>query len=330
MAYRTTSGTQGLRRRLALLTILCGFSTTLLAQNFPNRTIKLIVPLAAGGTGDTIARAMAESMSKELGETVVVENKPGAGGLLGTEFVSAAPADGYTMLVISPSHVINPLLHADKKTYDPIRNFDPVTVMANTHQLIVAHPSVPVKNLRELIDYAKRNPGKLSYGSAGVGSATHLNMELFLQMAGITAVHVPYRGSTQARQDVISGQVQLAMDGLLPLQQFLKDGRLTPIGLTSNKRALSNPEIPLIGDVVPGYVSETWYGILVPAGTPKEIVAKLHAAAARALNSPALKERFMKLGAETVGNSPADFKKLLEIEQKTWAKMVKDTGAKAE
>ena len=300
------------------------------AQTYPGRPIKLIVPLAAGGTGDTLARVMGEGMSKELGVPVVVENKPGAGGLVGTESVAGAPPDGYTLLVVSPSHVINPLLHADKKTYDPVKGFEPITVMANTHQIIVAHPSVGVKNLRELIDYAKKNPGKLSYGSAGTGSATHLNMELFLSMAGISVVHVPYRGSTQARQDVLSGQVQLAMDGLLPLQQFIKEGKLIPIGITSSKRATSNPDIPLIGEVVPGYVSDTWYAILAPAGTPKTVVAKLHDAAVKALTSPTVKDHFARLGAETVGSSPDEFRKLLETEQKTWAKVVKDTGAKAE
>jgi tripartite-type tricarboxylate transporter receptor subunit TctC len=301
-----------------------------MAQSFPHKPIRLIVPLSAGGTGDTLARTVGEAMSRELGQPVVIENKPGAGGLVGTEMAAAAPADGYTLLVVSPAHVINPLLHADKKTYDPLKGFEPITVMANTHQMIVAHPSVPVKNVRELIDYAKKNPGKLNYGSAGTGSATHLNMELFLSMAGIQVVHVPYKGSTQARQDVLSGQVQLAVDGLLPLQPLIKDGRLIPIGLTSSKRSPSNPDIPVIGEVVPGYASDTWYGILAPAGTPKEIIATLHAAAAKALKSPAVKDRFQKLGADTVGNTPEEFRKLLEADQKTWARVVKDTGAKVD
>lgn len=314
---------------LAMLVALAA-PTIASAQPFPNRAIKLIVPLAAGGTGDTLARAAADGMGKELGESVVVENRPGAGGLLGTESVAAAPADGYTLIVASPAHVINALLHAGKKSYDPVRGFEPVSVMAYTHQLIVAHRSVPAKNLRELIDYAKRNPGKLSYGSAGTGSATHLNMELFLSMAGISVLHVPYRGSTQARQDVLSGQVQLAMDGLLPLQQFIKEGRITVMGLTSGRRALSNPDLPLIGDVVPGYASDTWYGILAPAGTPGDVVARLHGAAVKAITSPAVKERFAKLGADTVGGSPEEFRRLIESEQKTWAKVIRDSGVKVD
>ena len=300
------------------------------AQAYPSRPVKLVVPLAPGGTGDTLARAIGDEMAKELGQPFVIENKPGAGGLVGTELVANAPADGYTLVMVSPSHTINPMLHAGKKTYDPIKGFETITVAANTHQLIVAHPSVPAKSLKELIDYAKKNPGKLNYGSAGTGSATHLNTELFKTMAGVDIVHVPYKGSTQARQDVLSGQVQLAMDGLLPLQPLIKEGRLVPIALTSSKRAQSNPEIPTIGELVPGYASDTWYGILAPAGTPKDVVAKLHASAVRALNSPALKERFRTLGAETVGNSPEEFRSMLLKEQQTWARVMKDAGVKPE
>ncbi len=300
------------------------------AQGYPNKPIKLIVPLAAAGTGDTLARTVGEQMSKELGQPVVIENKPGAGGLVGTEMVAAAPADGYTLLAVSPSHVINPALYSGKKTYDALKSFEPITVMANTHQVIVAHPSVEAKDLKELIAYAKKNPGKLNYGSAGTGSATHLNMELFRSMAGVDIVHVPYKGSTQARNDVLAGQVQLAMDGLLPLQPLIKDGRLKPLAITSGRRAQSNPEIPTIGESVPGYASDTWYGILVPAGTPKEIIARLHAAAVKALNSPAVRERLTRLGAEPVGNTPEEFRKLLEREQALWVRVVKDSGAKVE
>ena len=315
----------------ALLTV-SAFGSLSIAQAqsaYPNRPIKMIVPLAAAGTGDTLARIVGEGMAKELGQPVVIENRPGAGGLLGTETVAAAPADGYTLLAVSPSHVINPALYK-KATYDALKSFEPITVMANTHQVIVAHLSVPVKNIRELIDYAKKNPGKLNYGSAGTGSATHLNMELFKSMSGVDIVHVPYKGSTQARNDVLAGQVQLAMDGLLPVQPLIQDGRLKALAITSSKRAHSNPEIPTIGETVPGYASDTWYGILVPAGTSKDVIAILHRAAVNALNSPGVRERLTKLGAEPVGNTPGEFRKLLESEQKTWAKVVKDSGAKVE
>jgi tripartite-type tricarboxylate transporter receptor subunit TctC len=315
-------------RLLAAALLLCGaFAAN---AQYPNKPIKIIVPLAAAGTGDTLARAVADAMAKELGQPVIVENKPGAGGLVGTEMVAASAPDGYTLLAVSPSHVINPALHA-KKTYDPLKDFETITVMANTHQVIVAHPSTPASTLKELIDYAKKNPGKLTYGSAGLGSATHLNMELFKSMAGIDILHVPYKGSTQARQDVLAGQVNLAMDGLLPVQPLIKDGRLRALAITSSRRAQSNPEIPTIAEAgVPGYASDTWYGLLVPAKTPKEIVAKLQQAAVKGLHSAQVRERFAKLGAEAVGNTPEEFARLLAQEQKTWTKVVKDSGAKAE
>ncbi len=318
-----------LRRALvAAALVALALPTAALAQSFPTRPIKIIVPLAAGGTGDTLARTMAEAMTRELGQPVIIENKPGAGGLVGAEAALQAAPDGYTLLAVSPALVINPLLHADKKTYDAVKSFDPVTVMANTHQMIVAHPSTGFRTTRDLIDYAKKNPGKLNYGSAGTGSATHLNMELMLSMAGIDVVHVPYKGSTQARQDVLAGQVQLASDGLLPLQPLIKDGRLNAIGIMSSKRAQSNPEIPTIGETVKGYHSDTWYGVVAPAGVPKDVLAKLHAAAVKGLTQPATRERFANLGAEIVANSPEDFRALIESEHRTWSKVVKDLAGK--
>jgi tripartite-type tricarboxylate transporter receptor subunit TctC len=317
-------------RIAAFAAMLAALSWPAWPQAFPGKPIRIVVPFAVGGTGDTLTRTVGDEMSRELGQPIVVDNKPGAGGLVGTELVAAAPNDGYTLLLVSPAHVILPELHKGKKVYDPIRGFEPITVFANTHQLIVAHPSVPVNNVAELIEYAKKNPGKLNYGSAGTGSATHLNMSMFLTMAGIDIVHVPYKGSTQARNDVLAGQVQLAMDGLLPLQPLIKDGRLKAIALTSSKRSQSAPEIPVIGEVVKGYASDTWYALMAPAGTPKEVIARLHASAAKALASPEVKARLEKLGAEPVANSPEDFRAMLLREQAQWAKVVRDSGAKAD
>jgi len=316
------------RALLAAALVALAVPVTAPAQSFPTRPIKIIVPLAAGGTGDTLARTMAEAMTKELGQPVIIENKPGAGGLVGAEAALQAAPDGYTLLAVSPALVIQPLVHSDKKTYDAVKAFDPVTVMANTHQMVVAHPSTGFRSAKDLIDYAKKNPGKLSYGSAGTGSATHLNMELFLTMAGIDVLHVPYKGSTQARQDVLAGQVQLASDGLLPLQPLIKDGRLVAIGLMSSRRSQSNPDIPTLGETVKGYASDTWYGIVAPAGVPKDVLAKLHAAAVRGLTQPVTKERFANLGAEIVANSPEEFRALIASEQQTWSKVVNALAGK--
>ncbi len=315
----------------ALTTIaatLLAFSSALAhAQAYPTKVIRMVVPLAPGGTGDTLARTVGEEMGKALNTTVVIDNRPGAGGLIGTKTVATAAADGYTLINVSPSHVITPALYSGK-TYDPIKDFTAVIHIANTYQIIVAHPSLPAKNLKELIDLAKKTPGKLSYGSAGTGSATHLNMELFKSMAGVDITHIPYKGSTFARIDTVGGQVQLAMDGLLPVLPLIKDGKLRPLGLTSSKRSAVAPDIPTIGETVPGYATDVWYGILAPAKTPKLIISTLHGAATKAMNTPATAARLKQLGTDPVGGSSEQFAKLIEKEAKLWAKVVQVSGAK--
>jgi tripartite-type tricarboxylate transporter receptor subunit TctC len=287
----------------------------------------MIVPLAPGGTGDTLARTVGEEMGKQLNTNIVVDNRPGSGGLIGTQTVASAAPDGYTLINVSPSHVINPALHT-RNTYDPIKDFEAVIHIANTYQIIVAHPSLPAKTLKELIDLAKKTRGKLSYGSAGTGSATHLNMELFKSMAGVDITHIPYKGSTFARMDTVGGQVQLAMDGLLPVLPLIKEGKLRPLGLTSSKRSQIAPDIPTIGETVPGYATDTWYGILVPAKTPKPIIAALHGAALKAMNTPATAARLKQLGTDPVGGTSEQFAKLIASEAKLWAKVVQVSGAK--
>lgn len=314
----------------ALAALLLCLSAFARAQGFPDKPIKIVVPLAAAGTGDTLARAVGEAMSKELGQPVVIENRPGAGGLVGTQFVATSPADGYTLLAVSPSHIINATLYS-RAGYDPVKGFEPITLMAYTHQILVAHPSVPFNDLKGLIDYAKKHPGELNYGSAGTGSATHLNMELFKSMAGVNIVHVPYKGSTQARQDVVGGQVQLAMDGLLPVLNLIKQGRLKPLALTSGHRSKTAPDIPTMSEAgVPGYLSDTWYGLLAPAGTPKDVLAKLEKAAVDALKDPAVRERLTKAGAEPAGTTAAEFGQVIQREQPIWAKVVRESGAKVD
>ncbi len=308
----------------ALLTITTTASAT---EQFPSKVIRMIVPLAPGGTGDTLARTVGEEMGKQLNTNIVVDNRPGSGGLIGTQTVASAAPDGYTLINVSPSHVINPALHT-RKTYDPIKDFEAVIHIANTYQIIVAHPSLPAKTLKELIDLAKKTPGKLSYGSAGTGSATHLNMELFKSMAGVDITHIPYKGSTFARMDTVGGQVQLAMDGLLPVLPLIKEGKLRPLGLTSSKRSAIAPDIPTIGETVPGYATDTWYGILVPAKTPKPIIAALHGAALKAMNTPATAARLKQLGTDPVGGTSEQFAKLIASEAKLWAKVVQVSGAK--
>ena len=253
-------------RLLALLLgiLLCHFCG---AQAYPTKPVRMIVPLAAGGTGDTLARFVSEEMARILGQPFVVENRPGSGGVIGTEAVARSAPDGYTLLSASPSHVIHPALRP-KVGYDPIKDFEPITVIANTHQLIVGHPSVPAANVRELVAYAKKNPGKLNYGSAGSGSATHLNMELFKAMSGTFIVHIPYRGSTQSRQDLVAGEVQLSVDGLLPTLPLIRAGKLKAFGLTSSRRSSAAPEIPTLAEAgITGYASDT---LVRHGGDPRE------------------------------------------------------------
>ena len=299
------------------------------AQSYPARPIRMIVPLAVGGTGDTLARVVSEEMSKLLGQAFVVENRAGSGGAIGTESVAKSPADGYTLLFASPAHVINPLLRPN--SYDPVKDFEAISVIANTYMLLVAHPSLPVASISELVAYAKKNPGRLNYGSAGSGSATHLNAELFKSMAGVFITHIPYRGSTPSRQALLAGEIELAVDGLLPALPFIKAGKLKALALCSSKRSSIAPEIPTMDEAgIKGYASDTWYGLMAPAGISKEILAALHAAATRSLATPSVRERLQQQGADLVGGTPPEFRKLIESEVKTWTRIVKETKARVD
>lgn len=315
-------------RRLAAL-LLCA-PLLAAAQSYPAKPVRVIVPLAAAGTGDTLARVVSEEMGRILGQSFIIENRPGSGGVIGIESVAKAAPDGYTLLANSPAQVIHPALRP-KAGYHPIRDFEPITVIANTHQLIVGHPSAPGTTVRELVAYAKKFPGKLNYGSAGTGSATHLNMEMFKSMTGTFITHIPYRGSTQSRQDLLAGEVQLSVDGLLPTLPLIRAGKLKAYALCSSRRSPIAPEIPTLDEAgVKGYASDTWYGMVAPAGTPREIVATLHAAALKAMAAPAVRDRLEKQGAELVGSTPAQFRALLEREFALWSKVVKDSGAKVD
>ena len=309
--------------------LLCCLPCLAAAQAYPARPIRMIVPLAVGGTGDTLARTVGEEMSKILGQPFVIENRAGSGGALGTESVAKSPADGYTLLFASPAHVINPMLRPN--SYDPVKDFEPISVIANTYMLLVAHPGLPVASIGELVAYAKKNPGRLNYGSSGSGSATHLNTELFKSMAGVFITHIPYRGSTPARQALLAGEIELAVDGLLPALPFIKAGKLKALAMCSSKRSSIAPEIPTMDEAgIRGYASDTWYGLVAPAGIPKEVLAALHGAAVKALARPAVRERLQQQGADLVGGSPSEFRTLIESEVTTWTRIVKATQARVD
>lgn len=305
--------------------------TLCMAQSYPSKPIRIIVPLAAGGTGDTMGRLLGEELGKILSGSVVVENRPGSGGVIGTEAVARSAPDGYTLLVTSPSHVLNTALRPGKLSYDPLKDFVAIAQIADTYQVLLANSSVPANSMKELVALAKAKPGTLTYGSAGNGSATHLNGELLKSLAGIDIVHVPYKGSTQARTDLLSGQVNLAIDGLLPTLPYVKAGKLKALALTNGKRSAVAPDIPTMAEAgVSGYRSDTWYALLAPAGTPDAIVAKLHAAAIAAIASPSLREKFSQQGAEPVGGTGKELAELMRTDLARWRKVVADTGAHVE
>ena len=298
------------------------FSAAVFSQQFPSKPIRIIVPLAAGGTGDTLARLLGEELARDLGGSVVVENRPGSGGVIGTEAVAKSVPDGHTLLHTSPSHVLNTALRG-KLPYDPLKDFASIARTADTWQLLLAHPSVQAANVKELIALARKQ--SLNYGSSGNGSATHLNMELFKSLAGVDLVHVPYKGSTQARIDLIGGQVQLGVDGLLPNLPHIRAGKLKALAVTNARRAPAAPDIPTMAEAgVPGYVSDTWYALLAPSGLEKEILERLRAATQRALQSPSLREKFVQQGAEPAGGGAAALDELMREDLARWRKIVAD------
>jgi tripartite-type tricarboxylate transporter receptor subunit TctC len=297
-------------------------------QGYPSRPVKIIVPLAAGGTGDTLARLVGEEMSKSLGAPFVVENRPGSGGMIGTDAVAKAPADGYTLLHTSNSHVMQPAMRKDMP-FDALRDFAVIARTADTHQALLANPAFPPSSVQELIAYARTH--KVFYGSAGNGSATHLHMELLKLLAGIELEHVPYKGSTQARTDLLSGQVQLAFDGLLPNLPHLRAGKLKALALASGRRSGVAPDVPTLAEAgVPGYRSDTWYALFAPSAVPKEVLEKLRSAAQAALKQQALRDKLLQQGAEVSDATAAELEASMKAELEGWRKVVAKAGIKAD
>jgi tripartite-type tricarboxylate transporter receptor subunit TctC len=304
------------------------FCTSVFAQPYPSKPIRIIVPLAAGGTGDTLARLLGEELSKGLGGSVIVENRPGSGGLIGTEAVAKAAPDGYTLLHTSASHTSHAALRPSMP-YDAVKDFSVIARVADTHQALLAHPSFPASNLKELIEYCKAN--KVFYGSAGNGSYTHLNMELFKLLAGVPIEHVPYKGSTQARTDLIGGQVQLAVDGLVPTLPHIRSGKLKAIALASSRRSVAAPDIPTLAEAgVTAFQTDTWYALFAPAGLSKEILLSLRTATAKALQSTTLREKFLQQGAEPTDPDPAKLDEVMRADAARWVRVVREAKLKVD
>ena len=299
-------------------------------QPYPARAVRLVVPSAPGGGADITARIIAPKLSEYLGQQAVVENRAGAGTMIGGEVVARSAPDGYTLLVGISTLAINPAMYK-KVPYDALKDFAPVTQLVSTFNILVTHPSLPVRTVKELIAFAKPRPGQIHYASAGVGTNPHLSVELFLSMAGLKMIHVPYKGSGMGIVDVVAGHVPVMTPSILTGLPYAKSGRLRGLGVTSAKRAAGAPDIPTIAEAgVPGYEATQWFGVLAPAGTPREIVARLHAEIGRVLQAPDVRERLAGDGADPVGSTPDEFAAFLRSETAKWAKVVRNAGIQPE
>jgi tripartite-type tricarboxylate transporter receptor subunit TctC len=313
----------------ALLAVLLAESA--LAQVYPSKPIRLIVPFAAGGGNDNVARLVGKRLADSLGQPVLVDNRPGAGGVVGAELAAKAAADGYTLFLGGVgSHAINPNLH-DKLPYDPIRDFAPVALLAQAPLVLVVHPSVPARSFAEFVAYARANPGRLNYASNGNGSSSQLAAVMFDSMAGVDMVHVPYKGLAPALTDLLAGQVQLMFSSVVAILPHIKAGRLRALAMTGARRLASMPELPTIAESgFPGYEASSWYGILAPAGTPRDIVVKLNSEFVKALEQPEVKSSLLAEGAEPAGGSPERFAAHIRAEKERLGKLIRDAGIRLE
>ena len=299
------------------------------AQDYPNRPVRLIIPFPPGGSNDVVGRLVANQLSEKLGHKVFVDNRGGAGGVLGTEAAANAAPDGYTLLVVSIAHAVNPSLY--KLNYDPIKSFAPISIMATGPNVLAVNPTLPVKNVKELVALAKEKPGSLDYASAGVGSFQHLGGELFKLVAGVNLQHVPYKGGGPAMQDVIAGHVKVMFSSLVQTTPFIHSGQLRALGVGGAKRNPVLPDVPTIEEAgVPGYVADNWWGIVAPAGTPQPIVDRLYRDIQDVLKSPELTAAFAREGAAAVTMSTAEFGKYMEDEMAKWARVVKEGNIRAQ
>lgn len=316
---------------LLITATMLGAATLAHAQvNYPVRAVRVIVPSAPGGGTDISARIIAPQLTAFLGQQVIVENRAGAGTMIGGEAVARAVPDGYTLLMGVSTLAINPAMYK-KVPYDALKDFAPISQAVSLSNVLTVHPSLPVRNLKEFIALVKPRPGQVNFASAGVGTSPHLSMELFLVMTGLKMLHVPYKGSGPGVTDLVAGHVPAMMPNMLSAQPHIKSGRLRALGVTGSKRAPGAEDIPTIAEAgVPGYEAVQWYGLLAPAATSRDIIIKLHTGVVRALQNPDVRQRLLNDGAEPVGSSPEEFTNYLRAETAKWAKVVQAAGIKPE
>jgi len=318
------------RRRLLAATLALSTVGAWAQADWPSKPVKIVVPFAPGGTTDLTARIVAEQLGQTFKQNFIIENKAGAGGNLGANEVAKAAPDGYTFLMGTPgTQAINQFLYP-KMPYDTAKDLVPVSFVVRVPNVLMVNPQLPAKNIKELIALLKAQPGKLSYGTPGNGSTGHLSTELFKTQAGVFVTHIPYRGSGPMLQDLMAGQVQLSIDNLPSALPLIQSGKLVAIGVTSEQPVATLPGVPPIASLLPGYVAESWFVLVAPAGTPQPIIDKLSVEVDRILKKPEVAERFAKLGATPVGGTPKQLGDFIAAETRKWQKVVKDSGAKVD
>jgi len=299
------------------------------ARAYPTKPVTIMVPAPPGGTADLVLRTVSMKVAESLGQSVIVENRAGGGGIIATQLVGKAAADGYTLLMVYTSHAINSSLHA-KLPYDSAKDFVPVTLLGQVPLVLVVPQDFPAKTMAEFVAYAKANPGKLNFGSAAIGGASHLGGELLNSMAGIDIQHVAYKGGAAAAMDLASSRLSMVLDSFLPLQAYIQAGKIRPLGVASAKRSDIAPNLPTIAETVPGFEASAWFGILAPAGTPKEIVTRLNMEFVKALRDPDIRRRLTQQGFDPAGDSPEEFAAFIRAETDKWASVIRKAGLKIE
>jgi len=298
-------------------------ASTSLGQAYPSRPIRLVVPQSAGGSTDLVARPLAQRVGDALKTSVVVDNRPGAGSTIGTDIAAKAPPDGHTLLAVAASFTMSPSLYK-KLPFDPVNDFAPISLLSSLPNILVVHPAQPVKSVKELLAYAKSQPGKLNYSSSGVATGTHMSMELFKHITGISLVHIPYKGGAPSVTALLSNEVQLCFATISTALPHVKSGRLRALAVSTARRATAAPDVPAIAETgVPGYDYASWIGLLAPAKTPPAIVARWHGEAARVMQTPEMKTLLQHEGSEPVGNSPQEFGKIIRTEVERWRAVAK-------
>lgn len=310
--------------------MLVAASGASIAQQYPERPIRFVLPFPAGGAVDVVTRIVADRMSADLGQPIIIENKAGAGGIIATDFVAKSANDGYTILITTPNHTINAALHP-KVPYDTEKDLAPISIFAEVPEVLVSHPGVPFQDFKGFIAHAKANPGVLNYSSAGAGTLPHITFEVLLKETGTKVTHVPYRGAAPAMNDLLAGVVQLKLDTYATSNQHVAAGKLRMLAIASKTRSSLMPNVPTVAEMgIPGYEGILWIGMLAPAGTPKAVIDKLHASAAKVVRAPEMIERLKKDGVEVNGNTPAEFAALIKREIPLWRDVGQAAGVKLE